>query len=127
MRTIILTATAGEGHNSVAKSLNNELKSRGFESEIIDICQINGTWLKDFANSFYNMSINYFPTLYGAAYDSADKKIQGSGSAQPRKLAQKTLSGEIKKFIEEYKPDAIIATHVFAANILSDLVEAGFY
>lgn len=127
MKTIILTATAGEGHNSVARSLDNELKSRGFESAIIDICQINSNWLKDVANGFYNMSINYFPTLYGAAYDSADKKVQETNSAQPRKLAQKTLTGEIKKFIDDFKPDAIIATHVFAANILSDLVLDGFY
>ena len=117
MKTIILTATAGEGHNSVARSLDNELKSRGFESAIIDICQINSNWLKDVANGFYNMSINYFPTLYGAAYDSADKKVQETNSAQPRKLAQKTLTGEIKKFIDDFKPDAIIATHLSLIHI----------
>lgn len=127
MKTIILTATAGEGHNSVARSLDNELKSRGIESHIVDICQINGDWLKDFANGFYNMSINYFPSLYGASYDSADKKIQESNGAQPRKIAQKMLAVEIKKFIDEFQPDAIIATHVFAGNLLSDIVEDGFY
>ena len=77
----------------------------------------------------YLISVSYthLDVYKRQAYDSADKKVQETNSAQPRKLAQKTLTGEIKKFIDDFKPDAIIATHVFAANILSDLVLDGFY
>lgn len=124
---MILTATAGEGHNQVAKSLYLAFKKMGHDSIVLDICRENAEWLKDFANGVYNWSINYVPKLYGAIYDSADKKVKETNAFAPRRLGQKFLSMEIKKMIKEFKPDVCIATHSYAANMLNDYVQDGVF
>ena len=62
--------------------------------------------------------------MYGQFYRMAEKK-QSVDPNFLQKTLNKLLSSKLMKFIKSYEPDAIISTHIFAAQIVSYLKEKG--
>jgi len=53
MKILIMSVTAGEGHNSTAKAMKSYIASKGIECEIIDTFSYISKELSDFINKGY--------------------------------------------------------------------------
>lgn len=123
MRVRVLTFTAGNGHNQVAKSLKASCEARGIDCEIIDVVAIVSPLLKDFINSFYNFSVNSIPKIYRFLYLQGDKKTEESYSISLNAVLQSITADTILTRLIHEVPDVLIATHPFAAALVHFLKE----
>ena len=122
-KVLILTVTAGNGHNSCAKAMKNELEKSGeAEVYIVDLLKefsskLN-TWIGDQGYAFAFASL---PDVYGYFYDKyrkAEPEKRYTCAAQG--VANSTLPG-LLKCILKLKPDVIYCTHFYAAIALTNL------
>ena len=120
---LVLTVTAGEGHNSIAKALSSEL-SKNPDNKILQVdlfkrfASISKVKLID---SGYTMVCKFIPEIYNMVFRSLQKR---KPEKRDSSIAQEVVKKETKKLlkhIEEENPDVVICTHFFPAIILTNL------
>jgi len=124
MKVLVLSITAGQGHNATGKALCDMLISMGAEAVMIDTYDYINTALSDAVSDFYLMSTALLPGVYGKAYTKAEQKKK-SRDYSPTYVVNKILSLKLKEFVADYAPDVIVCTHVFAAIIANILKKEG--
>jgi len=124
-KILILSVTAGNGHNSCAKGMKKKLEELGgdqVEVKIIDTLKEFSTkknyWIAD---SGYNFAVSKALPIYHICYNhykrvSPDKRW--SGGTQKTALS---CTGGLLKEILEFKPDVIYCTHFYPAIAMTDL------
>lgn len=123
-KILILTVTAGNGHNSCAKSMKRKLEELegDVEVKIIDLLKSysNKTrfWIAD---KGYNLAVSKLPVLYNYFYDQCKKKDPAKRySCSAMKVAQTTVDGLLKDILD-FQPDSIFCTHFYAGAALTAL------
>ena len=126
---LIYTVTAGNGHNTLAKSFKNALeKYYGNEVNVKiinffdDYRSIFRSWIVD---DGYRMSVKYALPIYNKIFKSMQKNMD---SKKFNFSVNYCLYGKYKKIlktIDEFKPDCIICTHFFPAIALTRLKQKG--
>lgn len=119
MRALIFTVTTGQGHNQVANVLCNSLQDRGIDALAIDAFEYITPMLKETINQGYLVSTKRLPKVYAKGYRLVEKRDADSHDSVLVKLLNGMLARKLVKFVENYKPDVIICTHVFAAIMVS--------
>ena len=121
MKGLILSITAGQGHNQTAHVLDKQFKERGVETEYLDVYGYINPHLSDSVNRIYLMSTKNIPKIYGGVYRLAEKRnIQPKvGVRGMTKLTNSVLSRKLINLIQEKRPDFIICTHIFAALLVT--------
>lgn len=124
MRVLILSVTAGYGHNNSAYALSAELESRGASVIVEDFYKQVSYLVYGFVDKGYQFSVRHMRRPYKTAYASLERyerarKIFGAINGN------KLFLNRYAKYLEEHKPDVIIATHVFAAVMLNTLKKNG--
>lgn len=121
MKGLILSITAGQGHNQTALVLDKQFKERGVETEYLDVYGYINPHLSDSVNKIYLMSTKSIPKIYGGVYRLAEKRnIQPKvGVRGMTKLTNSVLSRKLINLIQEKRPDFIICTHIFAALLVT--------
>ncbi len=121
MKGLILSITAGQGHNQTAHVLDKQFKQRGVETEYLDVYGYINPHLSDSVNRIYLMSTKNIPKIYGGVYRLAEKRnIQPKvGVRGMTKLTNSVLSRKLINLIKEKRPDFIICTHIFAALLVT--------
>jgi len=119
MRALIFTVTAGQGHNQVANVLRISLQERGIDAISIDAFEYITPVLKETINQGYLVSTKRLPKVYAKGYRMVEKRDADSRDSILVKLLNGILARKLVKFVEDYKPDVIICTHVFAAIMVS--------
>ena len=119
MKVLILTITAGQGHNQVADSLRKSMQERGIESLSIDALEYISPMLKESVSQGYLMSTKRIPKIYGKVYRLAEKRDNEGEDSKFLKITNSILAKKLVRFVENYKPDVIVCTHVFAAILVS--------
>ncbi len=119
MRVLIFTVTAGQGHNQVASVLCSSLQDRGIDSLSIDAFEYITPVLKETINQGYLVSTKRLPKVYAKGYRMVEKRDADSHDSVLVRFLNAILARKLVKFVEEYKPDVIICTHVFAAIMVS--------
>ena len=118
MKVLVLTISAGQGHNKTARAIGEYLRSRGVDVEIIDTYKYFNAGLSKLVEKGYLLSTKFTPNLYGTIY-TKEENIVHSDRMNIVNVAGKLVAREFFKFIENKKPDAIITTHIFAASLVS--------
>ncbi len=121
MRTLILTITTGQGHNQVAKNLSCCLSESGADSFSMDVFEYINPVLKEVISHGYLMSTKRLPKVYGKAYRMAEKRDTDGKEISVVKITSSIMARKLAKFVNEYMPDVIICTHVFAAMLVSSI------
>lgn len=123
MKILILTITAGEGHNATAASIQSALQERGHECTVVD------TWLH-ISRSLYNivskgylLSTADFKRTYAWTYARLERRKVNSYNKSLTRSTYKMIKKKIVSYIEEYDPDVIVYTHVFAGIFLDVIAE----
>lgn len=125
MKILILTVTVGHGHNQAAKSVYEYIKSQGHSALVLDTLEYINPVLKESFNRSYLISTSISPKAYGKFYRLAEKKEKNDSVLSPQHITTTLLSKKIISFIKDYNPDAIICTHVTAAQLVSDIKDYG--
>lgn len=122
MKVLILTITAGQGHNQTAKAISEYLTSIGVESTYMDTLEYVSPVLAETVSNGYLMSTKAMPKLYGGIYQMAEKRDMEYRSHSLTKITDTILSKKLVKYInEEFRPDIIVCTHIFSALLITQI------
>lgn len=120
MKALILTVTAGYGHNATAKAIEDGLIARGVTAKTVDVYKYVHKIVSDTVDKTTALYARYTPDIYRIIYEHLDK-----GNTDERLnvmgLVNYISSVKFEKLIGEYNPDIIVCTHVFAAQIVEEL------
>ncbi len=119
MKTLILTISAGGGHHKTAMAIKDYLISQNHEAIVIDTYKYFNRTLSNLVEKGYLLSTKYTPQFYGKMYEKAVDHDFASSVVNPVKLASGIVSRQFSKYIKKLKPDAIICTHVFPAQLVT--------
>jgi len=120
MKVLILSVTAGNGHNAAAKAAEEALKTRGAEVMVVDMFKYASKAYYDTVDKGYLLSTKYTPRYYGRLYSALEKK-----PARRRRIISMIttdlITNKFSLFIRDFGPDAVVCTHVFGAMVLDEL------
>lgn len=123
MRVLLMSITAGEGHNAAAKALASAFRGRGHECLLVDAYKEIDTRLYGIVSRGYLFSVSAMPRAYSGVYTHLEKRKRNSYRRSVTRLFNRALSGRIKRIIEDFSPDAIVYTHCFCGVLLDVLRE----
>lgn len=118
-KVLILTASFGLGHNSVAKAIKDQLEAytEDYRVEIIDAFEVLTPSLKEKYERLYKLLTEKYPEIYNYVYDM-------------RKNAEETIfdnlfyemhKGRLYKYLEQEQPEMIISTFPMCSGIVSKI------
>ncbi len=119
MRALIFTVTTGQGHNQVAKVLWDNLQGNGVETLLVDAFEYITPMLKDAINQGYLVSTKRIPRIYAKGYRMLEKRDAESHESLLARMLNGVLARKLIKCVEDFQPDVIVCTHVFAAIMVS--------
>ncbi len=122
-KVLILTVTAGNGHNACAAAMKEKLESLpDVEVKVVDMMkEYSSPLLGWVVNQGYSLTAAHFLTLYNCGYENFRKadpnRRYGSGS---QLYSVSTVEGLYEE-IWNFRPDVIYATHFYGAMAITDL------
>jgi len=119
---MILSVTAGYGHHSTAKALADSFLARGAEVEVVDVLEkINHLLQKTIAEGYLFVTNKYMRRAYRTVYTFLEDKGQVTSKYNIGSLTSALMAFKFHSFITDYAPDAILCSHVTAAQIVNEL------
>ncbi len=120
MKGLILSITAGQGHNQTAKVLNDYFNERGIKCTYMDVLEYINPILSESVSKIYLASSKSIPKIYGRVYRYCEKRPSEDNRNVP-KLTTQILARKLARMINRESPDFVICTHVFAALLITGL------
>lgn len=120
---MILSVTAGNGHNATAKAIGDMLISKGAEVKIIDTYEYVNKVVQKAIDKGYTLSIKHTKELYRLGYRFAEDYGSECVINHLNLINLMNIIG-VSKFSDilyDYSPDVIVCTHVFAAQLVNEL------
>lgn len=123
MRVMILSVTAGFGHHATAKAVSDMLRERGAVVETVDVYAYISKIVKETIDKGYLFTSKHTQELYRLAYLLAENRGTGYFSTRMSIINIVNALGATKfaRVVNDFAPDAIVCTHVFAAQLVDDL------
>lgn len=121
MKVLVLSVTAGQGHNSTAKAICAQLEAGGCEARMLDTLQYVNPALGETVSRGYLFAAGSAKLAYKGAYRLAEKRRKSKTDASPTRATGELMGVKLLKYINDYDPDVIMCTHVFAGVILDVL------
>lgn len=119
MKALVLSVPTGQGHHQAAKAIYEYFdECADVECKVIDVFENVNPALAESIEKGYLISTMVTPRMYGTVYGLCERRDDTKFSKLGR-LMKTILSKKLMHSIKDYKPDVIIATHVFAAIALS--------
>ena len=124
MKVLLLSCSTGEGHNSAAKAYGDYLASRGVEAVFRDVLGFAGKNVSQKASEIYNstLSNHLFGIIYKLGSAISDWTI---GKSSPVYWANKKYCSRLGEYIDSNDFDAIVCSHIFAADAVTELKRRG--
>lgn len=121
MKVLILSITAGEGHNSTAAAIQSVFEEHGCEAEVFDAYRYVSKTLYEVVKKGYLLVTKDFKKLFAKGYAIAEGR-ETSREHGIYRIANLPLTKKLGKYIKQYAPDAIIYTHSFL-GVITDLLK----
>lgn len=125
MKVLFLSVTAGQGHNQTGKAAMECLLDHNVECVMLDTFEYINPILKESISQGYLISTKLSPTLYGRMYRLAEKLEKNNIKMSVSKFISTIWAKKLATYIEEYNPDVIVCTHIFSAQILTQILQHG--
>lgn len=122
-KILIISVTAGNGHNACARSMKNKLESLGdVDVRIVDLLNDYSTKLNIWtADRGYCLSVSKLLDLYNAFYvHYKNAPPEKRYSCPSQSTAVSTLKGLLETILA-FQPDVIYCTHFYGAIALTDM------
>lgn len=117
-KILILYIGIGDGHRSAAINIKEELEriDRNVRVECRDVIAERHSLLFNTVKNTYLFLLKRFPFLWGVMYHSNEARVLNKKIIN---LVLGVCNPDIKKVIEGFKPDLVVATHAFYAGLVS--------
>lgn len=129
MKILILSCNTGGGHNSAAKAIKEAFDEKKHECNIMDVLAFGGQKASDLVCDAYIEIVKKTPKLFGEIYKMGNKIGQFNQEVAKRRspiyYINKLYADALEQYIKENKYDAIICTHIFAAEAMTNLKKHG--
>ena len=119
-KVLILTVSLGMGHNASAKAIEDELISSGDEVITLDVYQYINKILSETLNLSAAIYAKLVPDLYRTIYSYLDRDTS-EDSGTFISIIHGLCATKFEKLLDDFKPDIIVCTHVFAAQIIDEI------
>ncbi len=118
-RLLILSASAGAGHNRAAEALHAACREYypDIDAEWADALKYTPRLFRKFYEQSYLWMANHSPTIWGLLYKLTGKKVRPK-SDKILQAYDRMGYARLVKFIDRAAPDAVIATHFLAPNVI---------
>lgn len=121
MKVLILSCSTGEGHNSAANALYNELVSQKIEVIKADFLSIGKHQEhQDFFSNCLNIVTKKTPKVFGMLYQ-AGATYSATKIISPIYLINSLHSNKLEKYIKDNNFDVVISTHLYAMECIAYL------
>ena len=123
MKILIITVTAGEGHNSISKAIMNKLKQNNQNDiKLVDLYKDYGsTFEQKMVNDGYLLACKLTPNFYNIIY----KQLQAlNPENRDNSIVQSSIRKQTPRILNciyEFKPDVIVMTHFYPSIIITNL------
>lgn len=118
MRVLVLSITAGGGHNSTANAIQSCFTNQGVECRVLDTFEYSNKLLSRAVSEGYLFITSKAKIAFEEGYRLAEKRKRTADDRSQTRLNGRLLSRKLRKYIAIYDPDVIIYTHIFAGIIL---------
>ena len=129
MRVLIITATIGQGHNAVARSIEAELKQRGVDCRVLDMYRYFSPVLQKIVQGGYIMSIQsvkHTRVIGEKYYDMMEKTYKPLNEHPLARAKNVPMAKALKKYLDKYQPDLVICTQVYCVHIMDIIKGKGW-
>ena len=120
MKVLMLSCNTGQGHNTAARAVMDELEKRGVQCEMRDALAFAGELASKVVSNTYIKMATDAPKVFGKLYQAGDA-ITNPYVKSPVYVANLTYARKLGRFIRENGFDAVVTSHVFPAQALSHL------
>ncbi len=125
MNILILSVTAGEGHNSTAKAMQAYFRGHGADCVMLDTFGYISPTMAKLFNDGYLFVLEKAKNAYKIGYGIAEKFDGKKPEGVLVELANAPFLREIGDYVQNDKPDAVVFTHPFAGVICGLLKRDG--
>lgn len=125
MKVLFLSNTAGQGHNSTAKAVEEVLAAHGAECQMLDTYKYINPVLYNTIARGYLFSTAVVPGTYGRFYRLAELKEKNDSKYTVVNVANSIMAIKLKKFFRTFEPDVIVCTHLFSAQLMNVMKARG--
>lgn len=123
MKALILSISTGQGHHATGQAIEEQFCQMGITCETLDAYGYIEPLLKSAVSKGYLISTAYIPKLTSKAYDFVVKKTKPAPNYSVTKITNRFMAEELRTYLDQYKPDLIICTHVLSSVMISILKE----
>lgn len=124
MKVLVLSVTAGYGHNIAAQAVLEQLDKKGIECKMVNTLKYASPVAATALDKGYIAIGKVVPEANDTIYRTAMKNSVDDTKSQA-KIYGRLFGSKVKELVEEYQPDAIVCTHIFASLILTYLKRKG--
>ncbi|MEI8176919.1 MAG: glycosyltransferase, partial [Candidatus Omnitrophota bacterium] len=127
-KILIIYGTAGEGHKRAAFAVKAAFDARGESQDdvrLVDALDYTNPFFKWSYPRIYIFMVTYIPSIWGFFYYLFDVRWIYPIVKAMRRFGNKRNTRTFEKFLCDFKPDAVIATHFLASEVISDLKTRG--
>jgi processive 1,2-diacylglycerol beta-glucosyltransferase len=122
MKILLLSSNNGQGHNSAAKAIMESAKARGYESVMIDSMLFDSPRKSELFEKVHIEGALHAPKIFETGNRWAEK-LEGSDFHSPEYRSTGKHTSRAMRFIRDNGFDTIVATHIFAAELITHLRE----
>jgi processive 1,2-diacylglycerol beta-glucosyltransferase len=125
MKVLFLSVTAGQGHNQTGKAVMECLQEKNVDCAMLDTFEYINPILKESISQGYLISTKLTPALYGRIYRLAEKMEKNNVKMSVNRLTNSIWAKKLVYYIKGYEPDVIVCTHIFSAQIITQIRRKG--
>lgn len=125
MKVLVLSVTAGQGHNATGLGLMSYLEDLGVECTMLNTLKYLSPVVGTSVDKGYLYIGKISPKMNAVLYNSAEKNLTRKNRTSSTELYAPLLYKKLERFILRYDPDVVICTHIFAAGIMCHAREKG--
>ncbi len=125
MKVLVLSITAGEGHNATARAISEVFTEKGVESHVLDTyAYINKALANVFSKGYLFVSKDA-KLIWSGTYRLIENRRAGSDTPSATRSINKVFIRKMGEYIAAEDPDAIVYTHSLVGIILDLLKQKG--
>jgi processive 1,2-diacylglycerol beta-glucosyltransferase len=119
-KILFLSVSAGAGHMRAAEALHLTAQAHlpHVETMHLDAMNYVPSAFRKLYTDFYILLVNSYPTLWGMLYQRSSDADPDSPMQKLRRAVERLGTGDLRKAINAFAPDAIVCTHFLPAEML---------
>lgn len=120
MKVLVLSCSTGEGHNSAAKAIYEEMKLKQVSCKMIDALSLASPKTAKIVAASFNTIAVKSPKMFGLMYKAGDL-VSNNLIKSPVYLANTLYAKKLYQYIIKNKIDVIVCSHLFPMEALTYL------